>query len=84
MKCLNQKYFNSIGWIGGGVALTSYGLITQQIVDSRSFVFLSMNSFAYVSLMYYSFQKKAFANVALSSIYLLVTLFSIGRRLLLQ
>jgi hypothetical protein len=75
----NQKYLNFLGWFGGIICLTGYGLNTQQILSSNSPVFLLMNIFGCLCLIYYTYQKKAFANVALNSVYLLMTLVAISK-----
>lgn len=75
----NQKYINFLGWFGGIVCLTGYGLNTQQILSSNSLIFLSMNIFGCCCLIYYTFRKQAFANTVLNSVYLLITLIAVSR-----
>lgn len=71
-------YFDYIGWCGAIVSLVAYGLNTQQILSSRSLVFLLMNGFGCTCLIFYTFRKKAFANTVINSVYLLLTLSAIG------
>lgn len=78
----NQKYLNFLGWFGGIICLIGYALITQQIVNSNSLIFLLMNTIGCICLIYYTYHKKAFANAALNSVHLLITLFAISRWLL--
>lgn len=78
----NQKYLDFLGWFGGVVCLAAYGLNTQQILSSNSLVFLLMNIFGCCCLIYYTFRKGAFANTALNSVYLLITLIAITSQLL--
>lgn len=78
----DQKYLNALGWFGGVVCLAGYALNTQQILGSGSLVFLSMNAFGCGCLIYYTYRKGAFANVALNSVYLIITLAAIGQTLL--
>ena len=75
-------YFDYLGWSGALVSLVAYGLNTQQIISSRSLVFLLMNTFGCSCLIFYTFRKKAFANTVINSIYLLLTLSAIGINLL--
>ena len=75
-------YFDLIGWCGAIVSLVAYGLNTQEIVGSRSSVFLLMNTFGCLCLIFYTFRKKAFANTVINSVYLLLTLSAIGINLL--
>lgn len=78
----NHKYLNFLGWFGGIVCLTGYGLITQQFLSSNSLIFLTMNGVGCICLIYYTFHKGAFANAALNSVHLLITVLAIGRWLL--
>jgi hypothetical protein len=75
----NHKYLNFLGWFGGIVCLVAYGLNTQQILSSNSLFFLLMNTFGCVCLIFYTFRKEAFANTALNSIYLLITLIAVSK-----
>jgi hypothetical protein len=77
-----EKYLNYLGWVGGIICLTGYALNTQQILSSKSLIFLLMNIFGCGCLIYYTFRKEAFANTALNSIYLLITLIAVGKQLL--
>jgi hypothetical protein len=77
----NHKYLNFLGWGGGIVCLTGYGLNTQQFLSSNSLIFLLMNIFGCCCLIYYTFRKEAFANTVLNSIYLLITLVAISKQL---
>jgi hypothetical protein len=74
-----ERYLNFIGWFGGVVCLTAYGLNTQQILSSSSSAFLSMNIFGCCCLIYYTYRKQAFANTALNSVYLLITLAAVSK-----
>ena len=76
----NQRHLNFLGWTGGVVCLTAYGLNTQQILPSNSLLFLLMNIFGCCCLIYYTFRKGAFANAALNSVYLLITLIAISKQ----
>ncbi|MBS1792319.1 MAG: hypothetical protein JSS81_00615 [Acidobacteria bacterium] len=76
----DRKYLDFLGWFGGVVCLTMYGLNTQQILGSGSPIFLSMNTFGCCCLIYYTFRKGAFANTALNSVYLLITLIALGKQ----
>lgn len=78
----NQKYLNFLGWFGGIVCLVGYGLITQQVLSGNSLIFLAMNGIGCICLIYYTFHKGAFANAALNSVHLLITLLAISRWLL--
>lgn len=78
----SQRIFNFIGWAGAVVSLVAYALNTQQIVSSKSFIYLMMNTFGCSCLIFYTFRKKAFANTAVNSIYLLITLLAMGLNLL--
>lgn len=73
---------NFIGWAGAVVSLVAYSLNTQQIIASKSLVFLLMNVFGCSCLIFYTYRKKAHANVAINSIYLLITLIAIGTNLI--
>lgn len=79
---INQKYLNFLGWFGGIICLAGYALITQQILRSDSLIFLLMNSVGCICLIYYTFHKGAFANAALNSVHLLITILAISRWLL--
>jgi hypothetical protein len=77
-----ERYLNFLGWFGGVVCLTGYGLNTQQILSSSSWTFLLMNIFGCCCLIYYTYRKQAFANAALNSVYLLITLVAISKIIL--
>ncbi|HKX82973.1 MAG TPA: hypothetical protein VJL58_02035 [Pyrinomonadaceae bacterium] len=74
-----EKYLNYLGWFGGAVCLAAYGLNVQHILSSASLVFLIMNTFGCCCLIYYTFCKSAFANTALNSVYLFITLLAIAK-----
>jgi hypothetical protein len=76
---VRDRYLNFIGWFGGVVCLVGYGLNTQQILSSSSFAFLTMNTLGCCCLIYYTYRKQAFANTALNSVYLLITLAAISK-----
>jgi hypothetical protein len=77
----NERFLNMLGWSGGALSLTAYGMVTNGILGANSFVFLSMNVVACVFLILYTVRKKAFANTAINSVYLLITIIAIGRGL---
>ncbi|MEK7723480.1 MAG: hypothetical protein AAB336_03960 [Acidobacteriota bacterium] len=79
---INQKYLNFLGWFGGIICLVGYGLMTQQILNGDSLIFLLMNVVGCICLIYYTFHKGAFANAALNSVHLLITILAISRWLL--
>ncbi|HQU85932.1 MAG TPA: hypothetical protein PKY59_22590 [Pyrinomonadaceae bacterium] len=74
-----QKYLNFLGWFGGIVCLTGYGLITQKFLPSDSIIFLIMNFVGCICLIFYTFHKGAFANAALNSVHLLITILALSR-----
>jgi hypothetical protein len=78
----NQINHNFIGWFGALVSLVAYSLNTQQIVGSASPIYLAMNTVGCSCLIFYTFRKKAFANTAINSVYLLITLLAIGSSLI--
>lgn len=75
-----DKYLNQLGWGGGIVCLLAYGLNTQGLLASKSPTFLWMNLLGCCCLIYYTYRKQAFANTALNSVYLLVTMVALGRQ----
>ena len=75
-----DKYLNQLGWGGGMVCLLAYGLNTQELLASTSPSFLWMNIIGCCCLIYYTYRKQAFANTALNSVYLLVTMLALGRQ----
>lgn len=77
-----ERVLNSIGWTSGAVCLLAYALVTQQLLATNSLTFLGMNGAGCVGLIYYTFKKGAFANVALNCVHLSLTLLAIGRRFL--
>jgi len=74
-----KTYLNYLGWCGGSISLLAYGINTHQFVSSSSLIFLLMNITGCSCLIFYTFQKKAFANTAINTVYLLITLIAIGR-----
>jgi hypothetical protein len=82
VRSKSQTNLNFIGWAGAVVSLVAYSLNTQQLISSRSLVFLSMNTFGCSCLIFYTYRKKAHANVAINSIYLLITLVAIVTNLI--
>ena len=74
----NKINYNFIGWAGAFVSLIAYTLNTQQLVGSRSYIFLVMNTFGCSCLIFYTFRKQAYANTIINSVYLLITLLAIG------
>jgi hypothetical protein len=75
---MKRNYFDILGWAGAAVSFSAYTMNTQQILASSSVVFLSMNIFACTCMIVYTFRKKAFANTAINSAFLMVTLAAIG------
>lgn len=83
MKMLNKEGFmDMLGWAGGIVSLSAYGFVTNELLAANSYIFLSMNVFACICLIIYTIRKRAFANTAINSVYLLITLAAMGRTLL--
>lgn len=81
---MKNNYFDIIGWAGAAVSFSAYTMNTQQLLSSTSMIFLAMNIFACSCMIVYTFRKRAFANTAINSAFLLVTLFAIGGGLLGQ
>jgi hypothetical protein len=79
-KMMQQKFLNSLGWGGGIICLIAYGLNVQRLLDSNSLTFLWMNTIGCCCLIYYTFKKEAFANTALNSVYLFMTLLALGKQ----
>ena len=77
-----ESFMDLIGWSGGAVSLSAYGLVTNEVLAANSYSFLLMNVFACICLIIYTLRKKAFANTAINSVYLLITLAAMGRALL--
>lgn len=76
-----KRHLEFSGWFGGIICLVGYALNTQQILSSDSWLFLLMNIFGCICLIYYTFCKEAFANTALNSVYLLITLIAVSKLL---
>lgn len=81
-RFMKTNYFDMIGWAGAAVSFSAYTMNTQQVLASSSLVFLLMNIFACTCMIVYTFRKKAFANTAINSAFLMVTLVAIGNSLL--
>ena len=73
----NKWFVSAIGWIGATTSLSAYSLNSHQIIQSRSFIYLLMNLLGCSFLMFYTYQKGAYANTVLNSIWLIVTLLAI-------
>jgi hypothetical protein len=76
----DERALNLCGWLGGGICLLAYGLMTQNLLGSSSFAFLGMNVIGCICLIYYTYQKGAVANAALNSIHLTITLTALIRK----
>lgn len=74
----NKWILNIMGWLGAATSLTAYSLNSHHFIESRSYTYLLMNLAACSQLLIYTYKKGAFANAALNSIWLVVTLLAIG------
>ena len=74
----NKWFINLTGWIGATTSLTAYSLNSHHLLQSSSFIYLLMNVVGCTLLIFYTYNKGAFANAVLNSIWLVVTLLAIG------
>lgn len=79
---MTDRWLNLCGWFGGGICLLAYGLMTQGFLSSFALTFLLMNFVGCICLIYYTFRKGAFANAALNTVHLTITLVALARRFL--
>jgi hypothetical protein len=74
-----EQSIDLIGYGGGFLSLAAYFLITNNFILSDSMIYLLMNIIAGISLMIYTFTKKAYANTILNSVWSLITIIAILR-----
>jgi cbb3-type cytochrome oxidase subunit 3 len=79
---VSERALNLCGWVGGGICLLAYGLMVQEVLSSSSLTFLLMNFTGCICLIYYTFRKGAFANAALNTVHLTITVVALARRLI--
>lgn len=72
-------YINFIGYGGCSLSLLAYLLITNNFIKSDSGIYLILNMAAGLSLMIYTFSKKAYANTVLNSFWFLISILAIAR-----
>ena len=78
MKAINkQTIINTAGWTGAIISLSAYAANSNGFVQSKSFSYLLMNAPACLMLIFYTFNKRAFVNTTLNSIWLIVTVIAI-------
>ena len=72
-----QKIINTAGWTGAIISLSAYTANSSGFIQSKSFAYLLMNALACLMLIFYTFNKRAFVNTTLNSIWLIVTVIAI-------
>ena len=78
MKAANkQTIINTAGWAGAIISLAAYTANSNGFIASKSFPYLLMNAAACSLLIFYTFNKRAFVNTTLNSIWLLVTIIAV-------
>ena len=74
-----EFYISLIGYGGGSLSIIAYVLITNNFINSDSVVYLALNLVSGLSLMIYTFTKKAYANTVLNSIWFLISILAFAR-----
>jgi hypothetical protein len=69
----------TIGWVGGIVLIIAYALNTYGVIASESVEYQGMNFLGALCFVYYTYQKKAYPNVALNLVWGIIALLALIR-----
>ena len=75
------RIVSTAGWTGAVTSLTAYALNSNGFIASKSLAYLVMNAVATSLLIFYTFNKRAFVNTTLNSVWLLVTIIAVCKLL---
>jgi hypothetical protein len=70
-------FIEFLGWIGTGMVLLAYYLVSAKKVDGRSVMFQQLNLWGSVAILINSWFHNAFPSVALNIIWIGIALFAL-------
>lgn len=71
---------DTLGWAGSILYLLAYALVSAKKVEGDSLLYQGMNIFAGVLLVIYTLALGAYATTGLNSVWVLIGLFTLGRK----
>ena len=71
---------NILGWTGSVLYLLAYALVSMKKVEGDSILYQSMNIFAGILLVIYTFSLGAYATTGLNVVWVAIGLFTLGRK----
>ena len=82
---MNMNFFiNILGWTGSILYLLAYALVSLKKTEGDSLLYQGINIFAGTLLVIYKLYLGAFATTGLNAVWVIVGLFTLGRRWLTQ
>ncbi len=70
----------TLGWVGTVTYLGAYALVSLKKAEGDSILYQGMNIFAGVLLVIYSLYLKAYATTGLNAIWVVIGLYTLGRK----
>ena len=78
---MNTDFFiNILGWTGSILYLLAYALVSLKKTEGDSLLYQGINIFAGTLLVIYTLYLGAFATTGLNAVWVIVGLFTLGRR----
>lgn len=74
-----MKIYDAAGWLGVGLILLGYFLVTFSLVDGSSLSYSLINLFGAVGIIWSSYVKKDMQPVALNIVWLIIATISLIR-----
>ncbi len=72
-----KKVFNFLSWIGITLILLAYILNVFELVETKSFVYLILNTIGSVFIVFHAFLRRDFQPAILNIIWAIVALFNL-------
>lgn len=73
-------FINILGWTGSVLYLLAYALVSLKKTEGDSLLYQGINIFAGTLLVIYTLYLGAFATTGLNAVWVIIGLFTLGRR----
>ena len=74
-----EKFLNIVGWVGAACVLAAYALGAFGFLSVQSWLYLVLNGFGAICLIYENAAQKDYPVIALNSVWLIVALIGLAR-----
>ena len=80
----NNLFINILGWTGSVLYLLAYALVSMKKTEGDSLVYQGINIFAGTLLVIYTLYLGAFATTGLNAVWVIIGIFTLGRKWLIR